>query len=290
MSLYVRVLNNFYTHRKTLRLKAAIGEDAYWLPPRLWSYAAENQPDGCFKDYSAQELAMLLGYLGDAQAMLKAMLQAGFLESDPLRIHDWDEHNGYHSTFADRAKKAADARWSKTREQKDKTVPERKGKETSIACRNATSIPSATPPPPCNEHSAFIDGWVQNFKAKFGFDYVFDGGRDGKAVRELLRMQILRIDLLEIAKSAWSRAGQSPKAFNCEQASTIHGFKSYFNQIQVELKNGSTAHRSDNRPDRNAGIVGHTPGRATRILAEREAREAAAKSARDSVATKVAGP
>lgn len=114
-----------------------------------------------------------------------------------------------------------------------------------------TESASSAPPPPSSEHTAFIDGWVQNFKAQFGFDYVFDGGRDGKAVRELLRMGIQRIDILELAKNAWKRGKQSPKSFNCEQASTIHGFKGYFNPIRVELsgKNGHVAPEQNQMPE-----------------------------------------
>lgn len=256
MSLYVRVLNNFYTHRKTLRLRAIIGDAAFWVPPRLWAYAAANQPDGCFSDYTANELAMLIGYLGDNQALLQALLQVGFMDADPLRIHDWKEHNGYHTVFAERATKAANAKWEKHRlsegkekTRQEKTVQDKTRQEASIASsikRNALSTKDSASPP-TSEHVAFIDGWVQNFKAQFGFEYSFDGGRDGKAVRDLLRMSILRIDLLEIAKKAWLRGSQPPKSFNCEQASTIHGFRNYFNQIQVELKNGNTTHQRVNQ-------------------------------------------
>jgi hypothetical protein len=127
MSLYVRLQSSFWTHRKTLRLRVLIGEPAFWLPPRLWSYAAENQPDGDFSDYLPEELALLLAYSGDAQAMLQALQQARFL--DGMRIHDWQEHNGYHATFSTRAQTAARARWKgKERIRKDK-----KGKDTSIA-------------------------------------------------------------------------------------------------------------------------------------------------------------
>ena len=144
VSLYVRVMNNFYTHRKTIRLRAAIGDAAFWVPPRLWAYAAENQPDGIFKDYSATEIALLIGYLGDAKEMLKALLEARYMDSDPLRVHDWEEHNGYHSTFAKRAKTAATARWannsvSPAPSVQDSTRKERKGKEASIAASNASS-------------------------------------------------------------------------------------------------------------------------------------------------------
>lgn len=135
MSLYVRVLNNFYTHRKTIRLHALIGDAAFWVPPRLWAYAATNQPDGCFKDYSAEEIALFIGYHGDAKVMLQALLQACFMDSDPLRIHDWQDHNGYHVTFSKRAKKAAKARWANnpSPHPSEKTVQDKIRQEGSIA-------------------------------------------------------------------------------------------------------------------------------------------------------------
>lgn len=86
-------------------------------------------------------------------------------------------------------------------------------------------------------HEAFIKGWVENYKVKFGVDYKFDGGRDGKAVKQLLSMGILLIDLLEIAKKAWDMPAMS---FACRQARTIHGFHHQFNPIQTEVRNGSS--------------------------------------------------
>lgn len=131
MSLFIRVFNNFYSHRKTAKLRAVLGNDALWVPPRLWSYAAENQPDGDFSKYSAGELAMLIGYVGDANVMLQALLGAQFLDSD-MRIHDWSDHNGYHSEYRERAKKAAVARWG-SRQDKTGDVQDSTGQEASIA-------------------------------------------------------------------------------------------------------------------------------------------------------------
>lgn len=134
MSLFIRVQTNFWNHRKTLKLRSLIGESALWIVPRLWSYAAENQPDGDFSKYSAEELALLLGYTGNAQAMLQALQTSGFIEG--MAIHDWEEHNGYHRVFSERARKAANARW---------TGEEKKGQDKNLALRqaspsNATSI------------------------------------------------------------------------------------------------------------------------------------------------------
>lgn len=79
---------------------------------------------------------MLIGYQGDAQALLQALQQASFLNG--MTINDWSEHNGYHHKFSERAKIAAKARWAKeggegekdsegTEEGKDKKGKERKG-------------------------------------------------------------------------------------------------------------------------------------------------------------------
>lgn len=127
MSLYVRVFTSFWNHRKTAKLRARIGDDALWLPARLWCYAAENQPDGNFEKYSAEELAMLLGYFKDATSMLQALQEAGFM--DGMCIHDWEEHNRFHDTFASRAKKAADARWKKGESAPSQTLPDKTGKD-----------------------------------------------------------------------------------------------------------------------------------------------------------------
>lgn len=57
------------------------------------------------------------------------------MDEHPLQIHNWEKHNGYHVSFHERAKKAAEARWS--RKSESPSIPpsgkERKGKEASIA-------------------------------------------------------------------------------------------------------------------------------------------------------------
>lgn len=135
MSLFVRLDAGYWVHRKTLRLRSLLGDAALWIPPRLWCYAAQNQPDGDFSHYLPTELGMLLGCSIDGQAMLEALQQAGFM--DGLKIHGWEEHNAYHHVFSERAKKAAAARWGKKKKGKQKTREEKRGEEqasSSNAC------------------------------------------------------------------------------------------------------------------------------------------------------------
>lgn len=141
--LYIRVKTRFYCHRKTVKLRAKIGNDAFWIPPRLWAYAAENQPDGDFSQYTSEELADHLGCLKYATSILQALKDCGFIDENGM-IHDWDEHNGYHKTFAARAKTAAAARWGK---KESPTPPKedignRKGERGDKHCPSiACSIP-----------------------------------------------------------------------------------------------------------------------------------------------------
>lgn len=145
--LYIRLQTSFYSHRKTMRLWSKLGNDAFWLPPRLWAYCAENQPDGDLSQYQPEELSMLVAYKGDAQAMLVALKDCGFVTSDG-HIHDWSEHNGYHSKYSARAKKAADARWGKKEknQKKEQSTDKERGKwkgeqaSVSIACSITPSL------------------------------------------------------------------------------------------------------------------------------------------------------
>jgi len=90
---------------------------------------------------------MLVQYSGNAQEMLQALNDAGFLENGIIR--NWAERNSFHVTNHDRAKKAAEARWAKRTEklseEKDRDKDKEKEKESKQASLkqclgNATSI------------------------------------------------------------------------------------------------------------------------------------------------------
>ena len=61
-------------------------------------------------------------------------------------LHDWSEWNGFHKSFSDRAKTAANARWKdKKKVPKKRERDEMRGEETSIALSIASSM--VTKPP-----------------------------------------------------------------------------------------------------------------------------------------------
>lgn len=153
-----------------MRLRTKIGDAALWLPTRLWSYAAENQPDGDFSEYAADELALLLGCSLDGQAMLQALQESGFM--DGMQIHDWHVHNDYHQKFSVRAKKAAEARWKKAKTGKDKTGKDKRREDKRQAMlndstSNASSIPGLIVPECFSKVDGFtaaLAAWIDSRK------------------------------------------------------------------------------------------------------------------------------
>lgn len=167
--------------------------------------------------------------------------------------------------------------WDKRKKSQCFTVKHEKKSDSHIEERRGEEKREEENKEPSNSAGAgdgvfqtFIKNWSENFEKAHKVKYQFDGGRDGKAVKELLRMGILPIDLLEIAKKAWV----SPLTpFLRGRILTIHGFRENINQIQTGLKNGNSTQSLNPAADRrNAGTFGGTDyGKAAaRRLAEQD--------------------
>ena len=143
MSLYIKFFTTFWSHRKTMRLVDILGNDGFWIAPKLWCYAATHQPDGDFSGYTDGELNLLLGYPKDSPSIRQAMLQAGFMDEGYM-LHDWEKHNSCHVMFAERARTAAKARWQKRQTKPATEVYTDNDTETDTETSIASSITSFT--------------------------------------------------------------------------------------------------------------------------------------------------
>lgn len=85
------------------------------------------------------------------------------------------------------------------------------------------------------DHKEFIEGWSKSFLEAWGTPYQFNGGRDGRAVKELVAKNIPVPELLKNAQIAWKVHKTNPKTWNCGQAATIHGFKERLMNIITEI-------------------------------------------------------
>jgi hypothetical protein len=85
-----------------------------------------------------------------------------------------------------------------------------------------------------SEHQALVADFGEAYADAFGVAYKFAGGKDGKAVKELLSGGRTREEILSVAKRAWSKLS----GFLHQQASTLHGLNSKWNEIQTALAGG----------------------------------------------------
>lgn len=83
-------------------------------------------------------------------------------------------------------------------------------------------------------HREFIELWTESFEMQFGRKYVFQGGKDGQALKRLIAAAKMSAgELMRVATLAWVQKGKL--FWNCEKAVTICDFCSRFNQIVAEL-------------------------------------------------------
>jgi hypothetical protein len=140
-------------------------------------------------------------------------------------------------------------------------IPAVYGKNTGLSGKNAGTIPETTsettsettediPPAsadgpqkkpkaqPHPDHKEFIETWTTRYKEHFQMPYKFSGGRDGKAVKELLALKVPVAALVAIAAAAWRHSdGQAngKEWFWAKQSVTICGFAARFNEIASEV-------------------------------------------------------
>lgn len=82
---------------------------------------------------------------------------------------------------------------------------------------------------PQSAHKRLTDLWCEEYANHFGYNYAFVGGRDGKAVKDLLRFGVDVGEIIEIAKAAW---GKSKSDFDCKNSVSLPKFVSKFNEIR----------------------------------------------------------
>jgi hypothetical protein len=85
-----------------------------------------------------------------------------------------------------------------------------------------------------SDHQHLIHVWHDAFKAHFEEGYKFHGGRDAKAVMELLKFAGTPDAVMDVATKAWSNLS----GFLLQHASTLHGLSGKWNEIQVAMKTG----------------------------------------------------
>ena len=86
-----------HRHRKVLQLESRLGcseLEARGIVLTVWSWTIESEPDGDLDGWTAEALARVWGWRGDASVLIGALVGVGLLdeENGALRVHDWMEH------------------------------------------------------------------------------------------------------------------------------------------------------------------------------------------------------
>jgi hypothetical protein len=110
------------------------------------------------------------------------------------------------------------------------TTAETTAETTSIPADAALPDQDPQKPDAKADHKAFIDLWHESYFRQWDREYIFQGGKDGAAVKRLVLTKIPIEDLIGLAKWAWDHI----ELFNCNHSATIAGFSARINGIFQE--------------------------------------------------------
>lgn len=123
---WIQIYSNLLQHKKVYKLAEILGIKSAYVRPNvdaagllvsLWTWAAQNAPDGDLSDCSPQMIADAAGWTKKPDDFHRALLEAGLLDTDG-RIHDWDEYAFLYISSVENAKQKTRERVEKYREKK----------------------------------------------------------------------------------------------------------------------------------------------------------------------------
>lgn len=198
MGLWIESHLSLRLHPKRRKLSRALNAstaETIGLLHCLWWWAFEHAgDDGDISRWAPEDIADAAEYQGDPKALVTALTDAGFLDLDPLRIHDWPDYIG--RLFDNREK--ARERMRKYRE---------RSRNVRVTCGVVTTTPDLTRPnqtgpdpnPPVATSAAakplrpnqalvahYVNEWTKHKGKGVEKPHVVDG-RDYKLAQDLLK-------------------------------------------------------------------------------------------------------
>lgn len=121
MNIDIRLSLEFFDHPKSKKLKKRLGLEGVMALLKLWAWTAGNRPGGMLTGLDAEAVELAADWDGEDGTFVSTLLDLRLLDDadGTFAIHDWEDHQAYASKSEERsskAKKAAEARWSKAKE------------------------------------------------------------------------------------------------------------------------------------------------------------------------------
>ena len=141
----VRIATGLRHHRKTKRLRRALGAEGCWSLVCLFLWAGEQRWSGDLSGLTDDDIEDEADWRGEPGALVAALIELRFLtgSSGHRKIHEWEEHNPYAAAKGARiakGKAAVNARWERERQRR-----EQEAAKASIGAGDDTpSIPPAS--------------------------------------------------------------------------------------------------------------------------------------------------
>jgi len=216
MNSDIRLKVTFPNHHKTKKLYRRLGAQGPLSLIYLWLYASENKPDGLLTGMDEEDIELASQWTGESGALVAAMLELCLLhkvacsEQCYYKIHDWKENNPYafHAPLrAEKARKAAESRWGKTKQKPDDNAPSMPLADLSNApAPDPTPTPkpvktTASKPtrPPVGDQQSFIGWWLLAFSLIEDKPYYITE-KEAKHVKTLLSKMGLKSLMAKAAK------------------------------------------------------------------------------------------
>lgn len=96
---WIKSCQELLNHPKTSELAFLLDEEIYSTIGRLhmlWWWALDYAKDGDLSNIKSRIIAQKVGWSGDPEQLINALVESGFLDrtDDGLFIHDWDDYTG----------------------------------------------------------------------------------------------------------------------------------------------------------------------------------------------------
>ena len=124
MNIDIRLSLDFFDHPKSKKLKKRLGLEGVMALLKLWAWTAGNRPGGMLTGLDVEAVELAADWGGEDGTFVSTLIDLRLLDDadGTFAIHDWGDHQAYASKSEERsskAKKAAEVRWSKAKEERE---------------------------------------------------------------------------------------------------------------------------------------------------------------------------
>lgn len=222
MSNDFRIEPGFVDHHKTVRLRKLAGDDAVFCLMRLWGFAGQYRHKGVLSRMNVKDIEIAAKWTGEVGDLVSALVEAGFLnklKNGLYRLHNWKKRQPFIYGYPERSAQArVAAKTKRTKGHNNLRPADEKNplSPLSVSSPSPSPLPSPSPIPKNNtekksrkrddkgkqeksSHHQFKIFWVSLFKDRRHDDYVFQGGKDGKVIKDMLAVASLE-ELKDLAR------------------------------------------------------------------------------------------